>query len=81
MSKNNEDMLTMAIQQITGFEHALYDLNDAGSLAMSMGLTEDEWEKIKSSEDWIHPQTIEEIDAYFEEAELKEVKYEKRILG
>ncbi len=70
MSKNNEDMLTMAIQQITGFEHALYDLNDAGSLAMSMGLTEDEWEKIKSSEDWIHSQTIEEIDAYFEEAEL-----------
>ena len=70
MSKNNEDMLIMAIQQITGFEHALYSINNAGSLAMSMGLTEDEWEKIKSSEDWIHPRTIEEIDAYFEDAEL-----------
>ena len=70
MRKNNEYILTMAIQQITGFEHAIYDLNDAGSLAMSMGLTKDEWDKIKSSEGWIHPKTIEEIDAYFEEAEL-----------
>lgn len=55
-----------AEQQLTGFTHAK-EGNDIESLAVSMGLTLDEWEKIKVNGIPMRSEDIEALDEYFKD--------------
>lgn len=69
MSKNNEYMLTMAVQQLTGY-HQAYNGYPVTDTAQSMGLDADEWELLKPEMPWLDRRLVAELDEYFEEEGL-----------
>lgn len=65
MADDKETLFAYAIQQITGFNHGR-DGYDFASLLSSMGLNEDEWERLKKEESsLLNAEQIAEGDAHF----------------
>ena len=59
-------MQNQAMQQMTGFQEAITGGTWIG-LCMAMGLTEEEWEHIKTKQEvnWMNLEAISEINQYF----------------
>ena len=65
-----ENMLELALAQFTGYHlgNRGYDISE---LVSSMGLTEEEWKKVKKEEDTnLDEDEIEEVNEYFKESKI-----------
>lgn len=68
ITDNQKMMESFAIQQLTGYEHARHGF-DVTSLIDSMGLTKQEWHRIKGSCSFLSTVTKLDIEQYFAESE------------